>query len=303
MQATNKRVERQLSGFSDKTSDIILVIFATILLLVVAYPLYYILVASFSNPYDVYAGKTFLLPSQFTFDGYKAVFADKNIVSGYMYSIFYTITGTIFSVAMVYLTAYPLSIKELPGRKIISIFFLITMYFGGGLIPTYMVVRDTKIIHTFWAMFIPGGVSVANVIITRNYFEYNIPASLKEAAEIDGASKLRTFVSIIIPLSLPIFSVMTIFSMVAYWNEWFTALIYLKADQAPLPLVLRNVLIKSSASASQSSMVSGGYAELNKITEMIKFASIIVAAAPMLIAYPFVQKYFEKGFMSGAVKG
>ncbi len=293
----------KLGGLSDRTSDIILVIFSALILLIIAYPLYYVLVASFSNPYDVYAGKTFLLPSGLTLDGYKAVFADSNILSGYWNSIVYTVVGTVFSVAMIYLVAYPLSCKDLPGKKLISIFFIITMYFGGGLIPTYLVVRDTKIMHTIWAMFIPGGVAMGNVIITRNYFENSIPASLKEAAEIDGASKLKIFYSMIIPLSMPILSVMVIFSMVAYWNDWFTALIYMKGPQAPLPLVLRNVLIKSSTSAAQASTVSGGYAELNKVTEMVKFASIIVAAAPMLIAYPFVQKYFEQGFMSGAVKG
>ena len=293
----------KLGGLSDKASDIVLVTLCVIMLLIVAYPLYYILVASFSNPYDVYAGKTFLLPSGFTFDGYKAVFADANILSGYANSILYTVLGTIFSVAMIYMVAYPLSVFELPGRKALSIFFLITMYFGGGLIPTYLIVKDTGLMGTVWAMFVPGGVAVSNMIIARNFFENSIPGSLKEAAEIDGASKLTIFFKIIIPLSRPILAVMVVFSMVAYWNDWFTALIYMKGSQAPLPLVLRNILIKSSASATQASMISGGYAELNKMTEMIKFASIIAAALPMLVIYPFVQKYFEQGFMAGAVKG
>ena len=303
MTAVPKNSQGKLGGLSDRTSDIILIALSVLILIIVAYPLYYILVASFSNPYDVYAGKTFLLPSGFTLDGYKAVFADNSILSGYWNSIVYTVLGTIYSVALLYLVAYPLSVSSLPGRKLISVFFVITMYFGGGLIPTYLIVKDTGIIHTIFAMFLPGGVAVGNAIICRNYFETSIPGSLKEAASIDGASHFRIFFSMIIPLSKPILSVMVIFSMVAYWNEWFTALIYLRGDQAPLPLVLRNVLIKSSTSAAQASMVSGGYAELNKVTEMIKFSSIIVAAAPMLIAYPFVQKYFEQGFMSGAVKG
>ena len=297
------RKRGKLGGLSDKASDIVLVTLCVIILLIVAYPLYYILVASFSNPYDVYAGKTFLLPSGFTFDGYKAVFADANILSGYANSILYTVLGTFFSVAMIYMVAYPLSVFELPGRKALSIFFLITMYFGGGLIPTYLIVKDTGLMGTVWAMFVPGGVAVSNMIIARNFFENSIPGSLKEAAEIDGANKLTIFFKIIIPLSRPILAVMVVFSMVAYWNDWFTALIYMKGSQAPLPLVLRNILIKSSASATQASMISGGYAELNKMTEMIKFASIIAAAAPMLVIYPFVQKYFEQGFMAGAVKG
>ena len=231
------------------------------------------------------------------------MFAEQNIVRGYGNSILYTVVGTIYSVALIYLVAYPLSVPDLPFKKVISIFFIITMYFGGGLIPTYLIVQKTGLMQTIWAMFLPGGVAVSNAIIARNYFENSIPGALKEAASIDGASHFRIFFSMIIPLSTPILSVMVVFSMVAYWNDWFTALIYMTNEQASLPLVLRNILIKSSASASQASMISGGYAELNKMTEMIKFASIIVAAAPMLIIYPFVQKYFEKGLMAGAVKG
>lgn len=290
-------------GLSDKASDIILVAMCVIILLIVAYPLYYVLIASVSDPYDVYAGKTFLLPSKFTLEGYKALFEDQDIYTGYLNSIKYTIIGTIYSVVMIYITAYPLSRKSLPGRKWISLFFVITMYFGGGLIPTYLVVKDTGLMGSMWALFLPGGVAVANVIIVRNFFEHSIPVEMIEAAEIDGASHMTVFTKIIIPLSRSIMAVMVVFSMVAYWNDWFTALIYLDDEQAPLPLVLRDILTRSSVSASISGTISGGYAELNKITEMIKFTSIIVAALPMLIFYPFVQKYFEQGFMSGAVKG
>lgn len=304
MSKSSSKKEKKSMGISDRASDIVFVVIAVILTIIVAYPLYYVLIASVSNPYDVYAGKTFLFPSEFSLKGYKAVFADPAIFKGYINSIKYTVIGTIFSVVMLYITAYPLAQKDLPGRKYISIFFIITMYLGGGLIPTYLVVKDTNLIGSMWSLFIPGGVAVGNMILVRNYFQNSIPQELIEAAEIDGASKLKTFVKIVIPLSMPIMSVMVVFSMVAYWNDWFTALIYLPdKEMAPLPLVLRNILIKSSASATQASTISGGYAELNKLTEMIKFASIIVAAAPMLIIYPFVQKYFEKGMMSGAVKG
>lgn len=291
-------------GLSDKVSDIILVIISLVVTLIVAYPIYYILVASVSNPYDVYAGKTFIFPSEFTLSGYKAVFAEDSIFTGYINSIKYTIIGTVYSVVLLYMVAYPLAQRDLPGRKFISIFFIITMYFGGGLVPTYLIVKQTGLIGNMWALFLPGGVSVANMILVKNYFQNSIPQELIEAAEIDGCSKIGILRKIVIPLSLPILAVMVVFSMVAYWNDWFTALIYLpNSDMAPLPLVLRNILIKSSASATQASTISGGYAELNKLTEMIKFASIIVAAAPMLIIYPFVQKYFEKGMMAGAVKG
>ena len=288
---------------SQRTSDIILVVITAIVLIIVAYPLYYVLIASVSNPYDVYAGKTFLFPSGFTLDGYAAVFKDSNIVSGFLNSVKYTVIGTIFSVAMLYMTAYPMAQRDLPGRKFLSIFFLITMYFGGGLVPTYLVVKSTGLVGSMWSLFLPGGVAVGNMIIVRNYFQNSIPRDLIEASEIDGCSKFRTFISVVIPLSMPILAVMAVFSMVAYWNDWFTAMIYLGGKGQPLPLVLRGILIKSSASSAQASLISGGYAELNKLTEMIKFCSMIVAAVPMLIVYPFVQKYFEKGFMSGAVKG
>lgn len=292
------------TGMSDKVSDIILVAACIVILIIVAYPLYYVLIASVSNPYDVYAGKTFLLPSGFTLDGYKAVFADNSIVSGYWNSIKYTVVGTAFSVFMIYFVAYPLSVKDLPGRKFISIFFIITMYFGGGLIPTYLIVKNTNLIGSMWALILPGGVAVGNMIIVRNFFSNSIPKEMIEAAEIDGASKWITFSKVVVPLSKSMMAVMVVFSMVAYWNDWFTSLIYLPdPGDHPLPLILRNILIRSSASASQASTISGGYAELSKMTEMIKFSSIIVAAVPMLIIYPFVQKYFEKGVMAGAVKG
>ncbi len=296
-------MNNKASGMSDRTSDIILTILCTLVLIIVAYPLYYVVVASFSDPYEVYAGNTFLFPSGFTLEGYKGVFLNDGIVSGFLNSVKYTVIGTIFSVAMLYMTAYPLAQRDLPGRKALSIFFLFTMYFGGGLVPTYLVVKQTHLVGNMWSLFLPGGVAVGNMIIVRNYFQNSIPHELIEAAEIDGCTKLRTFVSVVIPLSMPIMAVMVVFSMVAYWNDWFTALIYLGGKGSPLPLVMRNILIKSSATASQAATISGGYAELNKLTELLKFCSMIVAALPMLILYPFVQKYFEKGFMAGAVKG
>ena len=283
---------------------VVLAIMAVLIAVIFAYPLYYVLVASVSNPYDVYAGKTFIKPSGFTLKGYAAVFSDNGLFMGFVNSVKYTVLGTAFSVAMLYLCAFPLSVKALPGRKIISIFFIITMYFGGGLIPTYLIVKSTGLINTTAAIIIPGGVAVGNMIIVRSFFENSMPKDLMEAAKIDGASYWRIFLQIIIPLSKPIMAVMLVYSMVAYWNDWFTALIYLPGQaKAPLPLVLRNILIKSSVTAAQASTISGGYAELNKLTEMIKFSSMIVAAIPMLVIYPFVQKYFEKGIMAGAVKG
>ena len=184
------------------------------------------------------------------------------------------------------------------------IFNVITMYVGGGLIPTYLVVSKMHMLNSVWALILPGGVSVYNVIVTRTFFETSIPQELYEAAAIDGSGNIRTFVKIALPLAKPIIAVMVIFTMVAYWNDWFTALIYMQEkSRYPLQLVLRQILIQSQAMASMMGNMDGGYAEANKLTELIKFASIVVGSVPMLIAYPFVQKYFEKGFMAGAVKG
>nr|MCR5321057.1 carbohydrate ABC transporter permease [Lachnospiraceae bacterium] len=232
------------------------------------------------------------------------VFQEESIFRGYRNSILYTLVGTVVTTALVFTTAFPLSRREMPGRNAIMIFYLITMYFTGGLIPTYIVVSRTGLLNSMWALILPGGVSVFNVIVTRTYFESSIPQDVLEAAKIDGCGYLKSFWEIVIPLSKPVMAVMVVFAMVAFWNDWFTALIYM-SDKAryPLQLALRQVLVQSQALASALSGMDGGYAEANRITELIKFASIVVGAAPMLIIYPFVQKYFEKGFMIGAVKG
>lgn len=291
-------------GGSDRIIEILMLLVIIVFVILVLYPLYYVVIASVSDPYDVYAGKTFLFPSGFTLEGYARVFQEKAIAQGYLNSIFYTVLGTIVSTALVLMTAYPLSKKELPGRKGIMIFYLITMYFTGGLIPTYLVVSKTGLLNSVWALILPGGVSVFNVIVTRTYFESSIPNELYEAAKIDGCGNLKSFFKIAIPLSKPIIAVMVIFAMVAFWNDWFTSLIYMAdKDKYPLQLVLRQILIQSQASANAMSGMDGGYAEANRITELIKFSSMVVGAVPMLLAYPFVQKYFEKGFMVGAVKG
>ena len=262
------------------------------------------LIASISDPYEVYGGQTFLLPSKITFEGYLRVFQEESIARGYLNSIYYTILGTVVSVALIITTGYCVSKKTLPFRKAIMVFYVFTMYFNGGLIPTYLVVSKLGMLNSVWALILPGGVAVFNVIVARTFFESSIPEDLYEAAAIDGSSNLRTFVRIALPLAKPILAVMVIFTMVAYWNDWFTALIYMnEKSKYPLQLALRQVLIQSQATATMMGNMDGGYAEANKITELIKFASIVVGSVPMLIAYPFVQKYFEKGFMAGAVKG
>ena len=289
---------------SDKVIEIIMLALILLIVITVLYPLYYVVVASVSDPYDVYAGKTFFLPSQFTLEGYEKVFRESAIFKGYINSILYALIGTIVTTALVFITAFPLSRRELPGRNLVMIFYLITMYFTGGLIPTYIVVSKTGLLNSMWALILPGGVSVFNVIVTRTYFESSIPGDVLEAAKIDGCGYLKTFIDIVLPLSKPVMAVMVVFAMVAFWNDWFTALIYMNdKGKYPLQLALRQILVQSEALASALSGMDGGYAEANRITELIKFSSIVVGAAPMLIIYPFVQKYFEKGFMIGAVKG
>ncbi len=299
-----KKNTKQVNGLSDKVIQRIMIIFVLLIVISVLYPLYYVLIASVSDPYDVYSGKTFFLPSGFTLEGYQKIFKQDSITRGYLNSIIYTVVGTLFSTFLVVTTAYPLSKKDLPGKKAIMIFYVITMYFTGGLIPTYLVVAKTGILNSMWALILPGGVSVFNVIVTRTYFETSIPKELYEASTIDGCGHFKTFYKIVLPLSKPIIAVMTIFAMVAYWNDWFTALIYMNdKTKYPLQLVLREILIQSQASAQAMSGMDGGYAEANRITELIKYASMVVGAVPMLIAYPFVQKYFKTGLMIGAVKG
>ena len=290
-------------GMSDRSFTIFTYALLSVIVLIIVYPLYYVLIASFSEPFEVFAGKTFFWVSQPTFEGYRRVFMEPSILTGYRNTIVYTFIGTVFSTALVMFTAYPLS-RKLPGKKGIMIFFVITMYFTGGLIPTYLVVQKTGLINNMWALFLPGGVSIFNVIVARNYFENNISHELYEAAAIDGTNELLTFFRIALPLAKPIIAVMVVFAMVAYWNDWFTALIYLPdKNKDPLQLVLRQILIKNQTAGSMMSGMEGGYADKQRLTELIKFSSVIISTVPMLIIYPFVQKYFEKGFMAGAIKG
>ena len=301
--------QKKPGGLSDKVSDIVLVVICAAVMLIVAYPLYYVLVASFSDPYDVYAGKTFLLPSQFTLKGYQAVFADSALFSGFMNSIKYTVIGTIYSVVMIYLVVYPLSVKDLPGRKYISLFFVITMYFGGGLIPTYLIVKDLGLLNKAYTLVVLGSVSVYNLIVTRSFFQSTLPDALFESARIDGASEGRMFFSIALPLSGSILAVMALYYGVARWNEFFNALIYVSnVEYQPLQLVLRSLLLQSQqavldAALTNDSEMLADAARLALMAEAMKYAIIFIASAPLLVAYPFVQKHFVKGVMIGALKG
>ena len=295
---------------ADKVFDTINVIIMALLLLVTIYPLYFVLIASISDPFEVVQGNVFLYPKGFSLDAYKNVFDEPRIWIGYRNTIFYTITGTLFSLFLTIPSAYALSKKSLPGRSLLNIYFLIPMYFSGGLIPTYLVIKSMQLVNRWYSLIFIGASSVYNMIVTRVYFQSNVPEELYESARIDGASEIKTFVSIAMPLVMPIVAVMTLFFAVARWNDYFNALVYVtKNDYLPLQMVLRSILLHSATALENldtSSMDANAVkqaARLSYMAEAMKYALIIVASLPLLVAYPFVQKHFVKGMLIGAIKG
>lgn len=286
----------------DKIFNGIATTLAALILVVVLYPLIFIVSASFSDPALVLNGKVLLWPKGITLDAYRNVFQNDQIWNGYLNTIIYTSVGTIINLVMTTLAAYPLSRPDLPGRGIFMFLITLTMFFGGGLIPTYLLVKDLGMVNTMWALIIPGAIATYNLIVMRTYFQSSIPWEIQEAALIDGSSNWRLMTSIILPLSKPILAVMVLFYAVGHWNSYFSALIYLNdKDLYPLQLVLREVLM-----ISQADTVDGGNVGLeNKVllAESIKYVVIIISSLPVLLMYPFVQKHFVKGVMIGSLKG
>ncbi|QIZ10841.1 carbohydrate ABC transporter permease [Priestia megaterium] len=287
----------------DKVFDIINFFLVAIILLLVVYPLYFIVIASISDPNMIYEGKVWLLPKELTLEGYQRIFGDSKIWLGYKNSIIYTVVGTIVNVSFTLMAAYALSRKDLYGRNVIMFLFLMTMFFSGGLIPTYLVVKNLGLLNTMWALILPKAVAVWNVIVAKTFFESSIPNELLEAARIDGCSDVKFFWKIVLPLSKPIVAVMVLFYAVGHWNSYFDALIYLNNENLyPLQLILRNILIQNQASTMMISDLDS-LAAKQRVSELIKYGVIIVATIPLLIVYPFVQKYFVKGVMIGGIKG
>ena len=281
------------------TNYVILFLF----LLAVAYPIIYVVSASFSSPRAVTSGDVWLWPVDATLEGYDAVFKSDRIWIGFRNSLFYAIAGTLVNVVMTILAAYPLSRKDFPGRNIIMFFFVFTMLFGGGLIPTYLVVRDTHLLNTPFAMIVPGALSVYNMIITRTFFQQTIPDELLEAARIDGVTDFRFVRDVVLPLSGPIIAVNALFYAVAHWNAFFNALIYLTdPDLFPLQLVLRDILVQDNIDPASMQNVTEALRR-QELARVLKYALIVVATAPVLIIYPFVQKHFVKGVLIGSLKG
>jgi putative aldouronate transport system permease protein len=297
----NKRMTRKSK--EDKVFDIINFFLVAIILLLVVYPLYFIVIASISDPNMIYEGKVWLLPKELTLEGYQRIFGDSKIWLGYKNSIMYTVVGTIVNVSFTLMAAYALSRKDLYGRNVIMFLFLMTMFFSGGLIPTYLVVKNLGLLNTMWALILPKAVAVWNVIVAKTFFESSIPNELLEAARIDGCSDVKFFWKIVLPLSKPIVAVMVLFYAVGHWNSYFDALIYLNNENLyPLQLILRNILIQNQASTMMISDLDS-LAAKQRVSELIKYGVIIVASIPLLIVYPFVQKYFVKGVMIGGIKG
>jgi len=277
--------------------------FLLVCFVIVLYPLVYIVASSFSSPQAVIAHKVWLFPVNFDTVSYKAVFANKDIASGYMNSIIYVALGTFASVSLSMLLAYPLSRKEFYGRKFVTKFIMVTMLFSGGLIPLYFVVKNIGMYNTRWAIVLPNAVNVWNVIIARTFLQETITNELYDAAQIDGCSDLRFFFEIVIPLSGAIIAVLALFYAVVLWNSYFDALVFLQDKKLyPLQIVLRNILIVNRTDPSMLSDVAAA-ARTQGLAETIKYALIVVASVPLLVLYPFVQKYFVKGVMIGSVKG
>jgi putative aldouronate transport system permease protein len=273
---------------------------------VVAYPLYFIVIASFSDSTMVNQGLVVLFPKGVNFYGYQKIFEDTRIWNGYVNTIYYTFVGTAINIVVTMTAAYVLSRKYFKPRRVIMALFVFTMYFSGGMIPTYMLMVSLNLINKPLVMLINGTVNVYNLIITRTFIEHTVPEELYEAASMDGCSHFRYFATIVLPLSRAILAVMFLYFMVGHWNDFFTPLLYINKDSLqPLQVVLRNILLSNQAflngAGSGAGEGAGGYAQ--KYADQIKFAVIIVSTIPILCVYPFIQKYFEKGIMIGAIKG
>lgn len=304
MKALTKRNKKKKAiCWEDRVFYCITGIVVTFILLVVLYPLIYIVSSSFSSPSAVSAGKVVLFPVDFSLEGYKAVFKNKDIVSGYLNTIYYALAGTFINVALTMFAAYPLARTDLPGKNKIMFIFTFTMFFSGGMIPSYMLVKDLGLMDTRWAILLPGALSVYNMIITRTFIQSSIPKEMLEASQIDGCNDIQYFFKIVLPLSKPVLAVITLFYVVGHWNAYFNAFLYLTDRKLyPLQIILREILIVNSIDPSM--VVDEALLTAKQgIADLLKYSLIVVSVVPMLIIYPFIQKHFAKGMMIGSVKG
>lgn len=274
-----------------------------IVFLVVLYPLYFIAIASFSNPHAVSSGRVILLPQQVTFEGYKRIFEDVKIWNGFRNSLFLASVGTLINLFVALLAGYALSRGELKGRRALMVFFIFTMYFQGGIVPSYILVKNLNLINSFWALILPNAVNVYYLIIARTFFSSSQFAEIQESTRIDGASHVTFFLKFALPLSKALIAVLALFFALMHWNKWFEASLYM-TEQArwPLQLVLRSILVTVDYS-SQATVDAASIEEAERIKALVKYGVIIVASVPVLAIYPFVQRFFVTGVMIGSVKG
>ncbi|MEO7912718.1 MAG: carbohydrate ABC transporter permease [Roseiflexaceae bacterium] len=289
-------------SFSDRLFLLGIYVLLTLVLLAVLYPLVYIVSSSFSSPLAVSSGRVWLWPVDVSLRGYQVVLSNPQILTGYANSLFYTFFGTLISVTLTVSLAYPLSRRTFYGRNVLMMFITFTFLFSAGLIPTYLVVKSLGMLNTRWAMVIPQAIAVWQVIIARTFFQATIPDELVEASELDGCSDLRFLWSVVLPLSKPIIAVLVLMYAIFQWNAYFDALIYLKsADLYPLQLILRGILILNTTSSG--SMEASAMLERLQMADLLKYALIVLASLPVLVIYPFVQRYFVKGMLIGSIKG
>ncbi len=290
---------------SDQVFDVVNVIAMVILFFIFAWPLWFTVIASFSDPKEVWLGNVFLLPKGFTLMAYKETIKYKAIWIGYRNTIIYTVAGTAINLVLTICTAYPLSRKDFMPRNVLMFFFMFTMFFSGGMIPTYLVVNKLNMINTPWAMIIPSAIAIYNVIVMRTYFINSIPSTLQEAAELDGANTLQYLIKIVLPLSKPILAVIGLYYAVGHWNDFFSALLYIN-DKSLMPLqsFLRDLLMSNQMSMGNMQGMDAAQAEAKmQLSQTLKYSAIIVSTVPVLCIYPFIQKYLVKGVMIGSVKG
>ncbi|UPK45150.1 carbohydrate ABC transporter permease [Paenibacillus pabuli] len=283
-------------------------IYLTIALIIVLYPLLYIISASISDPKFVSSGEMWLLPKGITFEGYARVFENTNIWIGYKNTIIYTVLGTLVNLMVTLPAAYALSRSDFAGRGFFMAMFMVTMFFGGGLVPSYLLVKDLGMVNSIWALILPGAASIWNIIVCRTFFQSTIPKELQEAAHIDGCTNTRLFIRIVLPLSMPIIAVMALFYGVGHWNSYFSAMIYLNdSSKYPLQLFLRQILVLQEMAAQGGGAIDTSSATaMNskaEIAALVKYAVIIVSTLPVIAIYPFLQRYFVQGVMIGSVKG
>lgn len=290
-------VHKARTSRGDRVFNVCSYILSAIIMLSILYPLFFIIIASFSDPTAIQRGEVLFWPVGSTTAAYTEIFANAKIWRSYLNTIIYTVTTTATALICVLPCAYTLSRKDYPLRNIVMAFFLIAMYFNGGMIPTYMVVKRLGLLNTMWSVVLTSTVSVFNIIIARTFFQTTIPDAVRDAAVIDGCSDFRFFFQIVLPLSKAIIAVIGLYTAVAAWNGYMSAMMYLTKDELhPLQLVLRNILIENQFDFENS-------VENLKRSERLKYALIVVSTVPIMCAYPFIQKYFAQGVMIGAVKG